>query len=101
MCTSIIEITSVEGMGKGQSAWFDVTRAVVSYDHPHHAQYADSINIDFLNPALGPSARTAVEISLESAKRLSLALQKAVAAAEAEEQAAAAWRHPPPTRQPR
>ena len=38
MCTSIIEIVKTEGTGKGEEGWFDLTTAVVSYDHPHHAQ---------------------------------------------------------------
>jgi len=57
----------------------------VSYDHPHHALLEEAINIDFLNPALGPSARVAVELTLESAKELSAALARAIAAAEIEE----------------
>ncbi len=95
MCTSIVEIVTVEGMGKGgDGEWFDLTSAVVSYDHPHHAPYADAINIDFLNLTLGPSGRTGVEISLATARKFSVALQKAIAAAEAEEKAAEGWRQP-------
>ena len=82
MCTSIIEIVKAEGTGKGEEGWFDLTTAVVSYDHPHHALLEDAINIDFVNPALGPSARVAVEITLESAKELSAALARAIAAAD-------------------
>src|SRR5215831_17005700 len=87
MCTSIVEITGMDGAGKGDQGWFDLTRAVVSYDHPHHAWFEDAINIDFVNPNLGPSARVAVEISLESAKGLVAALQRAIAAADLEETA--------------
>ena len=87
MCTSIVEVVGAEGAGKGGDGWFDVTHAVVSYDHPHHALYEDAINIDFVNPALGPGARVAVEISLESAKELCGALARAIAAAEVEESA--------------
>lgn len=95
MCTSIVEIVTVEGMGKGgDGEWFDLTSVVVSYDHPHHAPYADSINIDFLNLTLGPSARTGVEISLATAREFAIALQKAITAAETEEKAASDWRTP-------
>ena len=87
MCTSIVEIVGAEGAGKGGDGWFDVTHAVVSYDHPHHALLEEAITIDFLNSALGPSARAAVELTLESAKALSGALMKAIAAAETEESA--------------
>jgi tRNA A37 threonylcarbamoyltransferase TsaD len=55
---------------------------VVSYDHPHHALLEDAITIDFVNPALGPGARAAVEITLESAKALAAALARAIAGAE-------------------
>ena len=82
MCTSIVEIVKAEGTGKGEDGWFDLTTAVVSYDHPHHALLEDAINIDFVNPALGPAARVAVEITLESARSLSGALARAIAAAD-------------------
>lgn len=87
MCTSIVEIIIASGAGKGEGGWFPVRRAVVSYDHPHHALLEDAINIDFVNPALGPGARAAVELTLQSAKDLSAALARAVAAAEREESA--------------
>ena len=51
------------------------------HDHPHHA-LREAITIDFVNSALGPSARIAVELTLESAKELSAALARAIAAAE-------------------
>jgi hypothetical protein len=82
MCTSIVEIVNAQGSGKGEEGWFDLTTAVVSYDHPHHALLEDAINIDFVNPALGPGARVAVEITLDSAKELSAALARAIAAAD-------------------
>lgn len=82
MCTSIVEIVGASGVGKGSDGWFDLTSAVVSYDHPHHALLEEAINIDFVNPALGPGARVAVELTLESAKALSAALAKAIEAAE-------------------
>jgi uncharacterized protein DUF6295 len=85
MCTSIVEIVGASGAGKGSDGWFDLTHSVVSYDHPHHALLEEAITIDFMNAALGPSARVAVELTLESAKELSAALAKAIAAAEIEE----------------
>ena len=87
MCTSIVEIVDAAGAGKTGDGWIELTHSVVSYDHPHHALYEDAINIDFVNPALGPGARVAVEISLESAKELCGALARAIAAAEIEENA--------------
>ena len=87
MCTSIVEIVGADGAGKSAHGWFHLTRAVVSYDHPHHALLEEAINIDFLNPELGPEARVAVELTLESAKELSAALIRAIAQAEVEEAA--------------
>ena len=85
MCTSIVEIVPAEGAGKSFDGWFPVTRAVVSYDHPSHALLDDGIIVDFVNPELGPGARAAVELTLESAKALVGALERAIAAAEEEE----------------
>ncbi|HJU15473.1 MAG TPA: DUF6295 family protein [Stellaceae bacterium] len=82
MCTSIVEVVGADGAGKGEGGWFTLTHSVVSYDHPHHALLEEAITIDFVNPALGPGARVAVELTLEAAKELSGALAKAIAAAE-------------------
>lgn len=82
MCTSIVEIVKADGAGKSAGGWIDLTHAVVSYDHPHHAMFEEAITIDFVNAALPPGARVAVEISLESAKALSAALAKAIVEAE-------------------
>jgi Family of unknown function (DUF6295) len=85
MCTSIVEIVAADGAGKSEDGWFDLTHSVVSYDHPHHALLEEAITIDFVNRALGPGARVAVELTLESAKELCDALARAIAAAEIEE----------------
>jgi len=87
MCTSIVEIVNAAGAGKIGDGWIDLTHSVVSYDHPHHALLEEAITIDFVNRALGPGARVAVELTLESAKELSSALTRAIAAAEIEESA--------------
>jgi hypothetical protein len=47
----------------------------------------EAITIDFVNAALGPGARVAVELTLQSAKELSGALVRAIAAAQIEESA--------------
>ena len=85
MCTSIVEIVSASGAGKGGDGWFNLTHSVVSYDHPHHAVLEEAITIDFVNAALGPGTRVAVELTLESAKELAGALARAIAQAEIEE----------------
>ena len=82
MCTSVVEIARAEGAGKGEDGWFAVTNSVVSYDHPHHALLDEAITIDFVNLGLGPAARAAVELTLDSAKELAAALARAIAAAE-------------------
>ena len=85
MCTSIVEIVSAAGAGKGGDGWFSLTHSVVSYDHPHHAVLEEAITIDFVNAALAPGTRVAVELTLESAKELAGALARAIAQAEIEE----------------
>ena len=89
MCTSIVEIVAAEGAGKaagvGGDGWFALTHTVVSYDHPHHALLEEAITLDFVNQAMGPEARAAVELTLEAAKALAGALQRAIAQAEVEE----------------
>jgi hypothetical protein len=82
MCTSIVEIVKADGAGKSEEGWFTVTSAVVSYDHPHHALFDEAITIDFVNSGMGPAARAAVEISLESARELAAALLRTIEAAE-------------------
>lgn len=94
MCTSIVEIVRAEGAGISRDGWFPVSHAVVSYDHPNHALLDDGIIIDFLNQDRGPGARAAVELTLDSAKALRGALDRAIAAAEAEEAEVAAAQAP-------
>lgn len=85
MCTSIIEVVGAEGMAKRGDEWFVLTQAVVAYDHARHAALADVITLDFLNTKLDPGARAGVELTLESAKELRAALDRAITAAEFEE----------------
>jgi len=82
MCTSIVEVVAASGAGKGRDGWFDLTHSVVSYDHPHHALLEEAITIDFVNEALGPGSRVAVELTLDAAKALCGALARAIEAAE-------------------
>jgi len=85
MCTSIIEIARAEGMAKRGDAWFPLTQSVVAYDHARHAPLGDVITLDFINTSLGAGARAGVELTLDSAKELRSALDRAIAAAEYEE----------------
>jgi hypothetical protein len=70
MCTGIVESTGVSGSGKGLQGWFKLEKVNVSYDHPVDAPLEHALNIDFVNPAMGPGARVAVELDTESAKKL-------------------------------
>jgi len=85
MCTSIIEIAQAEGMAKRGDEWFPLSQVVVSYDHARHALLGDVITLDFTNTDLDVGARAAVELTLETAKELRAALDRAIAAAEFEE----------------
>jgi len=81
MCTYLTEKITVDGSGKGSRGWFGASEATVYVDHPVHAQYGHTVNIDVLNPALGPSARVALELTEETALALADAIQRAIASA--------------------
>jgi hypothetical protein len=85
MCTSIVEIAPAEGMAKRGDQWFALTHSVVAYDHARHAPLGDVITLDFINTELEPGARAAAELTLEAAKELRAALDRAIEAAEFEE----------------
>ncbi len=82
MCTMIVQKVSLEGCGKGAGGWFDMNQANVSWDHPFHAPQEHALNIDFVNADQGPSARIAVELSVESARQLVETIQAVLAEAE-------------------
>src|SRR5262245_10090306 len=101
MCTSIVEIAPASGMARGgEGDWFALTQSVVAYDHARHALLEDAITLDFVNHALPPGARAAVELTLEAAKALNEALARAIAAAEAEEAQRGLGRQEPPLSAP-
>jgi hypothetical protein len=81
MCTYLTEKIAITGSGKGAEGWFDLSHATVYVDHPVHAQQEHTVNIDFINPERGPSARVAVELSEEAALALVDAIKTALAAA--------------------
>jgi Family of unknown function (DUF6295) len=83
MCTYLTEKIGIDGSGKGATGWFAATEATVYVDHPVHACYGHTVNIDFLNPTLGPAARAALELTEESALALADAIHRAIAAAPA------------------
>jgi hypothetical protein len=85
MCTTIVEKTPIAGSARGAAGWFALAEALVSYDHPFHAQLEHAVNIDFVNQQVGLDARVGVELTIESARELAKALLAAVEQAEAYE----------------
>jgi hypothetical protein len=82
MCTMIAQQIKIEGSGKGAAGWFQLGEADVSYDHPFDAPFEHALNLDFVNEAMGPGARVAVELSLDSARALVEAINAVLAQAE-------------------
>lgn len=82
MCTMISQQLKIVGSAKGQAGWFHLGEAYVSYDHPFDAPFEHALNIDFVNEALGPNTRVAVELSVESARALMQTIQAVLAQAE-------------------
>lgn len=82
MCTNIVKQVEIEGSGKGNQGWFAVRQANVSYDHPFDAPLEHALNIDFVNEAMGPGARVAVELDVASARALVKTIQAVLDQAE-------------------
>ncbi len=81
VCSYLTVPTDIAGSAKGPQGWFSVSSANVYFDHPYHAPFAHTLNIDFADPSRGPGARVAVELSAESARRLVASINEALAAA--------------------
>ncbi|MDN3355365.1 DUF6295 family protein [Actinomadura sp. DC4] len=81
MCTYQTHKIRLDGSGKARKGWISLSEAIVYVDHPVHMQQDHSVNIDFLDPAQGPSARVAVELSEEAALALADAIHRAIEAA--------------------
>ncbi len=82
MCTYQTVRVALEGSGKGQGGWFPVSVASVYFDHSVHTPADHTLNVDFLNPAQGPAARVAVELSARGARQLAEAILAALPAAD-------------------
>ena len=78
MCTYLTEKIRISGSGKGAEGWFTLTDATVYFDHPQHTVADHTLNIDFLRPAAGASARVAVELTASSARDLAQAILTAL-----------------------
>ena len=79
MCTYHTERVEVAGSGKGPDGWFPLRLACVYFDHPQHTPVEHTLNIDFLNPGQGPSARVAVELTAASTRALAAAIESTLA----------------------
>jgi len=85
MCTYQTVTTTLDGSAKGPGgSWFHITDGTVYFDHPVHAMAEHTLNIDFADPAQGPGARVAVELTAASARELQKAIEAALASAPAE-----------------
>jgi hypothetical protein len=82
MCTMIAHQVKIQGRGKGGPEWFDVREVNVSYDHPYDLPLEHALNIDFVNEAIGPHARVAVELTVEAARQLVKTIEAVLAQAE-------------------
>ena len=82
MCTMIAHQVKIQGRGKNGPEWFEVREANVSYDHPYDLPLEHALNIDFVNEALGPGARVAVELSVEGARQLVKIIEAVLAQAD-------------------
>ena len=82
MCTMIAHQVKIQGRGKSGLEWFDVREANVSYDHPYDLPLEHALNIDFVNEALGPGARVAVELSVDAARQLVKTIEAVLAQAD-------------------
>jgi hypothetical protein len=78
MCTYHTERVEAAGSAKGPAGWFPLRLASVYLDHPQHTPADHTLNIDFLNPELGPSTRVAVELTEDSARSLAAAILAAL-----------------------
>ncbi len=83
MCSYITEKTRIAGSAKGPEGWMAVDTANVYFDHPYHAQFDHTLNIDFVNEAKGGTERVAVELSAQSARALIKKIEAALATGEA------------------
>src|SRR6266536_2958796 len=81
MCTMIAHQVKIQGRGKNGPEWFEVREANVSYDHPYDLPLEHALNIDFVNEALGPGARVAVELSVDAARQLVKTIEAVLAQA--------------------
>lgn len=81
MCTYLTERLALEASAKGSQGWFRASEASVYFDHPVQLPLEHSLNVDLLAPALGPSARVALELDAGSALALARGILATLSAA--------------------
>jgi Family of unknown function (DUF6295) len=74
VCTYQTERLEIRASAKTPAGWTSMTNAIVYFDHPVHFGAGHALMIDFLNPSLGPSARSAIEMDAVSARALAQAI---------------------------
>ena len=84
MCTYLTAHVEIDGSGKGPTGWFGADRATVYVDRAVHAPYTHTVNIDVIDPELGPSARVALELTEERALALAEAIRNSIGHAPAD-----------------
>jgi hypothetical protein len=84
MCTNITIRTDIEGSAKGPSGWVRINTAYVSFDHPYHASFDHTVNLDLVNEGAQDTPRIAIELSSVSARELVRKINEALEKAEAE-----------------
>ena len=84
MCTNITIKTDVQGSAKGPDGWFKVDTAYVSFDHPYHASFDHTLNIDLVNERAAGVRRVAIELSPPAARALVENINAALAQGEVE-----------------
>lgn len=82
MCTMITRQIDTQGSAKNQASWFVINHINISYDHPFHAPFEYTLNLDFVNDDLGPGARVAVELDAASARALIQVIESVLQEAE-------------------
>src|SRR5262245_52725874 len=70
MCSYIVKKATLTGSAKGPKGWMTIDTANIYYDHPYHAPFDHTLNIDFVNAANGGRERVAVELSAGAAREL-------------------------------
>jgi len=70
MCSYIVKKAALAGSAKGPKGWMTIDTANIYYDHPYHAPFDHTLNIDFINAANGGRERVAVELSASAAREL-------------------------------